>query len=300
MLVLGMSIGIIMALIFTKLQKPDEASQLSVELIGHHTKDVIYVYEVKPIQRFRYISPSLDEHIGDGVVDASYADPAVCFDRIHPDDFDILIAKISGTGNYDTAFLQRWRTNDGRYVWFEEYTTPIYENDELVAIQGIIRNVEQAITEKNELEKRCRTDALTGLYNRYQFDNMISELMPCQNVPLAILLFDLNDLKIQNDHHGHAAGDELLKLTAFALKQHSQNVYRIGGDEFAIIESHLTLEEIETLRAGIHAEMDKMHIALASGFANGMAQDVEQLIMQADAAMYIDKSTKKIRTSSTL
>lgn len=293
MLILGIGIGILMTLGFMKLKKSNAAPPPSVELIGHHTKDIVYVFEVKPIQRFRYISPSLDEHLGEGIVAASYADPAVCFERVHPEDFDLLVAKASGTGNYETPFLQRWRTNEGHYIWFEEYSTPIYENGQLVAIQGIIRNVERAISEKHNLEQRCRTDALTGLYNRYQFDNMVRELVTCEHVPLGVLLFDLNDLKIQNDHHGHAAGDGLLKMTATILKNHSQNVYRIGGDEFALIESHLSCDEMEAVRSAIHAEMDASQIAIASGLAMGAADDIEQLIAQADSAMYADKSAQK-------
>ncbi|VWX37619.1 GGDEF domain-containing protein [Exiguobacterium oxidotolerans] len=293
MLILGIGIGILMTLGFMKLKKSNAAPPPSVELIGHHTKDIVYVFEVKPIQRFRYISPSLDEHLGEGIVAASYADPAVCFERVHPEDFDLLVAKASGIGNYETPFLQRWRTNEGHYIWFEEYSTPIYENGQLVAIQGIIRNVERAISEKHNLEQRCRTDALTGLYNRYQFDNMVRELVTCEHVPLGVLLFDLNDLKIQNDHHGHAAGDGLLKTTATILKNHSQNVYRIGGDEFAIIESHLSCDEMEAVRSAIHTEMAASQIAIASGLAMGAADDIEQLIAQADSAMYADKSAQK-------
>lgn len=293
MLILGIGIGILMTLGFMKLKKSNATPPPSVELIGHHTKDIVYVFEVKPIQRFRYISPSLDEHLGEGIVAASYADPAVCFERVHPEDFDLLVAKASGIGNYETPFLQRWRTNEGHYIWFEEYSTPIYENGQLVAIQGIIRNVERAISEKHNLEQRCRTDALTGLYNRYQFDNMVRELVTCEHVPLGVLLFDLNDLKIQNDHHGHAAGDGLLKTTATILKNHSQNVYRIGGDEFAIIESHLSCDEMEAVRSAIHTEMAASQIAIASGLAMGAADDIEQLIAQADSAMYADKSAQK-------
>lgn len=293
MLILGISIGILMTLGFIKLQKINESPQPSVEQIGHHTKDIIYIFEVTPVQRFRYISPSLDEHIGEGVVAASYADPAVCFERIHPEDFDVLVAKVSGTGNYDASFLQRWRTNEGRYIWFEEYSTPIYENGQLVAVQGIIRNVEQSMSEKKALEYRCCTDALTGLYNRYQFENCLHEFSTCENTPLAVLLFDLNDLKVQNDQFGHAAGDDLLKVTASILKKHSQNVYRIGGDEFALIETDFTDEQVEALRRDIHAEMQASKIAIASGLAKGVANDIEQLVAQADSAMYADKSTQK-------
>ncbi|WP_214851185.1 sensor domain-containing diguanylate cyclase [Exiguobacterium sp. s193] len=298
MLILGMGLGILMTLGFMKLkqlnvEQSNVAPPPSVELIGHHSKDIVYVFEVKPVQRFRYISPSLDEHIGEGVVAASYADPAVCFERIHPEDFDVLVAKVSGTGNYDASFLQRWRTNEGTYIWFEEYSTPIYEKGQLVAVQGIIRNVEQTMSEKQALETRCCTDALTGLYNRYQFDQCLHAFKTCQDTPLAVLLLDLNDLKVQNDQFGHAAGDDLLKVTACILKKHSQNVYRIGGDEFAVIESDVTDEEIEALRTQIDTEMRASQIAIASGLAIGFANEIEQLVAQADSAMYADKSAQK-------
>lgn len=60
---------------------------LSFMHFGNRTKDIIYIFETKPTYRFRYISPSLDDYLGEGTVAKSYEDAQECFRRIHPDDF---------------------------------------------------------------------------------------------------------------------------------------------------------------------------------------------------------------------
>ncbi len=126
-------------------------------------KDIFYVFEVQPEYRFRYISPSLDDHMGKGVAAASYMDPDECFARIHPEDIEVLMSKISGDCDYDQPFRQRWRTNDGTYIWFEEYATPIRENGQIVAIQGVIRNIDEQLKSQQALLDQYRIDALTRL-----------------------------------------------------------------------------------------------------------------------------------------
>ncbi|MGI1805541.1 PAS domain-containing protein [Exiguobacterium sp. TDN 0502] len=136
---LGLMIGSLVMLLRFRLfrQQPPDTIALC--------KDIFYVFEVQPEYRFRYISPSLDDHMGKGVAAASYMDPDECFARIHPEDIEVLMSKISGECDYNQPFRQRWRTNGGTYVWFEEYATPIRENGQIVAIQGVIRNIDDQL-----------------------------------------------------------------------------------------------------------------------------------------------------------
>ncbi len=254
----------------------------------------MYIFEVKPDYRFRYISPSLDDHIGAGTVEASYADPSECFDRIHPEDIEILMSKISGNCNYDEPFLQRWRTNVGTYIWFEEYTTPIYENGEIVAVQGVIRNMDAAKARQQELEQLCQRDTLTGLYNRHAFDCLIEEMHSPNPIPLGVITLDLNDLKRVNDRFGHIAGDALLQQTALCLSRFSQEAFRLGGDEFVIVCQGYTEQEFLLLIDQLRNEFLKHELSIAIGCSYVEATtDLVNVFQKADQAMYREKQRTK-------
>ncbi len=189
-------------------------------------KDIFYVFEVHPEYRFRYISPSLDDHIGKGVATASYMDPDQCFARIHPEDIEVLMSKISGDCDYDQPFRQRWRTNDGTYVWFEEYATPIRENGQIVAIQGVIRNIDEQLKSQQSLLDQYRIDALTGLGNRHAFNEAVHTLDQ-EKTAYGVILLDLNELKELNDRFGHAVGDALLEQTGLCIRSLTNHGYRM-------------------------------------------------------------------------
>ncbi|RDB34088.1 diguanylate cyclase [Exiguobacterium sp. RIT594] len=297
MLWVGIMIGAVCTLLgrfmFQKMNRSSSV-QSTIATFGKHSKDIMYIFEVRPVYRFRYISPALDEHIGPGTVEASYADPSDCFDRIHPDDVEILMSKISGNCNYDEPFPQRWRTNDGTYIWFEEYTTPIYENGEIVAVQGVIRNMDAAKAKQLELEQMCQRDSLTGLYNRHAFDGLVAELQDGPPLDLGVVTLDLNDLKQVNDRFGHVAGDALLEQTALCLSRFSQDTFRLGGDEFVIVCRQKTEQAVFEMVKKLRHDFTRheLSVSLGSAYETGTA-DLPGLLRQADRAMYQEKQRTK-------
>ena len=280
---------------FFKKYLSSSAASSTIATFGDHTKDIMYIFEVKPVYRFRYISPSLDEHIGAGTVEANYVDPSDCFDRIHPDDFEILMSKISGNCNYDEPFLQRWRTNAGTYIWFEEYTTPIYENGEIVAVQGVIRNMNAAKAKQQELEQLCQQDTLTGLYNRHAFDRLVIDIQAGKTTKLGVIALDLNDLKRINDRFGHVAGDALLQQTAICLTRFSQDTFRLGGDEFVIVCQDYTEQDCLALIDALRNDFNRHELSVSLGFAYQAATtNLSVLLRKADQAMYQEKQAYKV------
>lgn len=80
------------------------------------------------------------------------------------------------------------------------------------------------------------------------------------NLPLTIILADMNGLKLINDSFGHTAGDELLIKAAEAIKiggREDDIVARIGGDEFGIILTETQLTKVEEIMNRIRASIDK-------------------------------------------
>lgn len=98
------------------------------------------------------------------------------------------------------------------------------------------------VTEKKriqeELKEMSYKDQLTGLGNRRYFEELFVSMDKPENLPLTLLMADVNGLKLTNDTFGHEAGDRLLKKVASDIEKKIRNigkVARIGGDEFIIL-----------------------------------------------------------------
>lgn len=141
------------------------------------------------------------------------------------------------------------------------------------------------------------TDELTTLSNRRAFDEYLNQLRKPQTHldGIGIAIFDVNDLKKVNDEEGHAAGDRLLKETASLLKTlygEIGTLYRIGGDEFALICTSSTLDtlkEIESLLLG-----KNLNVACGSAlYEKGITTSIDNLFEKADKRMYTYKHRMK-------
>ena len=185
------------------------------------------------------------------------------------------------------------------------YKAPFLNSDGSVGgVAGAILD----ITERKETEAKLRYlsthDILTGLYNRAYFDEELERLKNGRTFPVSIVVADVDRLKRVNDLQGHAAGDELLKLTAQVLKgafRTEDLVARIGGDEFAVILPGTAInaaqEVIERIRknlADIIGDDGRPVLSLSLGCATAL--DGEGLIeawQLADELMYEDKLARR-------
>ncbi len=269
------------------------------------SKDIIYHYEVKPNFRFRYISPSIEPILGEGLIEKSYENPYYCFEHIHPDDYPILYNKIHGAIDFSKALIQRWRNQEGEYIWFEEYVTPIYENDKLVAIKGVMRNITEQIMLQKELEYQLTHDYLTGVYNRRYYAEKFDLFNNYENSAISIIICDLDELKQTNDQFGHKIGDQLIMSTAEILNSFSKEdviVSRLGGDEFAVIiigklvNPVQLMEEIIVKIEEFNQTSNEIDIKVSMGLAstNQSIGNMDDLFIKADKNMYKNKNLKKV------
>jgi diguanylate cyclase (GGDEF)-like protein len=152
-------------------------------------------------------------------------------------------------------------------------------------------------------------DDLTGLPNRHAFRSRLTEIIEgpyAPNAALALLYMDLDEFKRVNDMHGHAVGDQLLRIVgtrlAYAVRE-GDMVSRIGGDEFACLLTNL--ENLSTvgrmavkLREAIAAPMALngcvFHCRLSVGIAIAPPSGVgvDDLMRRADHAMFQAKRTR--------
>lgn len=273
--------------------------------IVENSKDFIYYCEIYPELKFQYISPSAEQLIGKGTIERSFADPHMPFEYIHPDDYELLIKKVKGELDFSKGIIQRWRDSEGTYRYFEEYATPIYENGRIVAMQGIIRNIDEKIELQKNLKYRLYHDYLTSLYNHEYFEIALTRLDEKEDTPVAIILCDLDELKYANDHFGHKQGDALLQATGELLNRFSSEeiiVARIGGDEFVLLVENQTKEEVkqlvQTITEKIHmnnqnSDQTKIHLSIGYSYSNHSIGKMTKLFTEADQWMYQQKNERK-------
>jgi len=124
--------------------------------LSENAPDVIFRYALKPSQRYEYISPAIERMCGHTPAEF-YADPALGRKLVHPDDQVILSEILSGNPNPRESVEIRWQTRDGRTLVTEHRLNSIWdENGELVAIEGIARDITEA---KRQLENRRQLEA---------------------------------------------------------------------------------------------------------------------------------------------
>ena len=185
----------------------------------------------------------------------------------------------------------------------------------LDAAQTALAATQTALAASRRRERRARHsalhDSLTALPNRAFFHSRLDEALRLagRDGAIAVLVLDLDGFKPVNDTHGHAAGDELLKIVAARLShavRGSDWVARLGGDEFACVLTGVRERErlrslaaalVETISAPIALGPLRLSVRASIGIAvhDGDA-DGEMLVRRADAAMF---SAKRARSGPT-
>lgn len=152
-------------------------------------------------------------------------------------------------------------------------------------------------------DKRIRNltyrDSLTGLYNRRFFEEELKRLDTQRQLPISIIVADINGLKIINDSLGHKEGDRLLIKAAGILKDEVRQediLARQGGDEFAFLlpktEQAGAEKIIERIRARAkETENDHLSVSIALGVSTKEQadQDISEVLIEADNKMYQNK-----------
>ncbi len=214
---------------------------------------------------------------------------------------------------YESIFKKK----DGSRIFVEVNINPvIFEGKP--AVQGFVRD----ITEKKLLENQLKEmnekllalsiqDELTGLYNYRYFRERIKEKFlesKRYNIPLSLLVIDIDDFKQVNDVYGHLAGDMILKGVAKILMRNVREVdiaARYGGEEFAILLTHVDIEKAKSIGERILHDISskeflydihliKITVSIGvSCFNKEFVKSEEDLIKFADEAMYFVKNSGK-------
>lgn len=166
-----------------------------------------------------------------------------------------------------------------------------------------------------ELELRADSDPLTGLVNRRGFDRELRRVLAYlgrYQASAALIYLDLDGFKPINDRYGHAVGDRMLQAVAGTLASNlrgSDVVARLGGDEFIALLWNLSAGQAQAKAAALEQAVaatviEHVELDLSVGVSAGVvmldpAEEPEQAIARADAAMYARKGMRRAAKAGT-
>ncbi|MBE1304312.1 diguanylate cyclase [Clostridium botulinum] len=187
---------------------------------------------------------------------------------------------------------------DGTLLPVEVMMTTILHNGKKV-FHSLCRDIRERKEMENKLEYLSYHDQLTGLYNRRFFENELKRLDVEENLPLTIVMADVNGLKLVNDSFGHATGDELLKKVSEIIKKgcrYNDIIARLGGDEFVILLPKTDIYETEQIVKNINAlalkeTVSAVNISISFGYGTKKKEEekIEEILKKAEDYMYKKK-----------
>jgi two-component system, cell cycle response regulator len=166
----------------------------------------------------------------------------------------------------------------------------------------------QTLAAMQPLRELAYRDALTGAWNRRFFEERLAEEFSRarreSGASFTLVIVDLNEMKQINDNHGHDMGDGVLRWTAAFLEQNVRAydvVFRIGGDEFAVLLPSTGVEDADCLVARLRGQLGAANtwrsvpVGLSFGSATYTDGDADDLAVfrRADKAMYGDKRRQR-------
>ena len=177
------------------------------------------------------------------------------------------------------------------------------ENGETIGIIAVFTDVTQNRMLIERLEATAKIDVLTGLPNRGAYEGAKNRLDNPEHLPLAVIVGDVNKLKIVNDTLGHQYGDMMLQRIADILdntRPKNSFLARIGGDEFIYLVPQCSLADAEIMITEIKDKLDQstgmpfdLSVSLGCAVKESPERDLDEVIALADSLMYKDKDLFK-------
>lgn len=214
-----------------------------------------------------------------------------------------------------SPLYNRFNVLEGRIIVAHDVTERKWlENDLKYANEALTRQLEEIELLRDELEQQAIRDPLTDVFNRrYMTEFLEKEIARAdrENVPVSVVLMDLDKFKQYNDSYGHKCGDEILKAFANFLVEHTRRgdvICRYGGEEFVILmpnaTSEISYERADTWRQDFsETPIDYEGIRFSITFSAGIAtfpqhgHTSDAILQAADKALYKSKDAGRNRVT---
>ncbi|WP_440055028.1 EAL domain-containing protein [Pseudoalteromonas sp. T1lg65] len=282
------------------------------ELFSAHQRILLHlrtvVVELDLNGEIRFINPAWEQLSGFGIKHSLRSQ--LC-DYLLDEDAKILqqkIAKMQSAETQHTQLEMQLRHKQGHLIWVECRLQLIKNTSSSVAITATLDNIHERKQAEFQLKHLAWHDTLTGLHNRYYFDQQLqqfcSEVKDQKAREHALIYIDLDHFKIINDSKGHQQGDIVLKEVSELFSESISKdhlIFRIGGDEFAVLlrdtnllDAHMCAENIcmSIEQHKFHFEDSAYSLSCSIGLTQLTVQnaDPSECLKQADIALYIAKN----------
>ena len=164
---------------------------------------------------------------------------------------------------------------DGSKIWVWEQGVGIYDkHGKCTHVEGYIVDIDSRKMLEENLTYLSYKDHLTGLYNRRFIEDQLNRLDVSRNLPITVIIIDMNGLKFINDSFGHEAGDEAIIFVANTLKKSLRGyelIARLSGDEFIVVLENTDSKQADKIAERIQKNIKKyegdFEVSIAIGHA---------------------------------
>lgn len=289
-------------------QKALADSEEKYRLLTENISDILWIYNYDK-RRFTYFSPSVFNLTGyrvDEVINKPVSE--IMTQESFLNLASVVESSIKAFVDNDAIkhrpFIEvESITKDNSTVWVELSFSFRYSENHEVEVIGAGRNIHDRKLVQQQLQYISFHDPLTGLYNRAFYEEELKRLHVKRNLPLSLILADINDLKLTNDAFGHIEGDKLIQEYARILQENCRGddiVARIGGDEFVLllpqtdeIETKIIMDRIQDAIAQSTGSKLLLSVAMGSMTTYSESDDFDRLFNAAEDAMYKHKLRNK-------
>lgn len=235
---------------------------------------------------------------------------------IHPDDIETnaKFCKALFTDEIDNYTLKsRLICRDDIVYWTQLTVSMVHDeegNPDYMIAQ--VQNITEAHLLSEKLSYQARHDPLTGLINRYDFEERLTHVLDSsldEGRTHVMCYIDMDQFKVVNDTCGHVAGDELLRQVALLMKKHVRkhdSLARLGGDEFGLLMENCSINEAQRVLSKIRHSIEDLKFAWESNIYSvtisiGMVEineytlNLTELLKQADSACFAAKDAGRNR-----
>lgn len=202
-------------------------------------------------------------------------------------------------------------SQNGLETLTEVSATPIKDDQEkMKGVVLIFRDATDKKQRQDEIKYLSFHDHLTGLYNRRFYEEELRRLDTKRNLPLTLIIGDINGLKLVNDSFGHIFGDKLIKKVSEVILRGSREddiISRIGGDEFVVVlpktdstEAKQLIKRIENLTKNEKVGELDISISFGCGTKHHSEEKIEDVFKRAEDQMYLNKliESPKVRAKT--